>query len=435
MADPRPRILLVDDSPAYRRVIQTMLGPKYDFLQAENAEDALARVLGFDPDLIISDLIMPGIDGYELCRRVRGEPRLANVPIIMLTSKTGDESRIAGLEVGADDYLFKPIRPRELNARVNSLLRLRRATLDLEERTHQLEDANRNLKKAQAELIRSEKLASLGQLVAGIAHELNNPLNYIYGNTEFLSDYVNTFMRLLDRFEDLPELSSEQRETMEAWKRDADVDFVRTDLAKLLEGVRLGAERAAEIVRGLRAFARVGSGVELEDVNLTETLDVALTVLRHELRDRIRIHKSFDDVPRVRCDGSRMSQVFVNLLLNAIQAISGEGDIHIGLSCDGSHMRCTFRDSGSGMTPDVRAKIFDPFFTTKPVGQGTGLGLSISYGIVEQHGGRIEVESEPGKGSTFTVWLPLAGPKPADRSAPAAPAAPATNPDHGSVAG
>src|SRR5687767_14992172 len=142
-----------------------MLGPKYEFFMAESAEKALAEVAKFGPDLVISDLVMPGIDGYELCRRLRAEPGLANVPIIMLTSKTGDESRITGLEVGADDYLFKPIRQRELIARVTSLLRLRRTTLDLEE-------ANTHLKKVQAELVRAEKLASLGQLVAGIAHEI-----------------------------------------------------------------------------------------------------------------------------------------------------------------------------------------------------------------------------------------------------------------------
>ena len=210
--DSKPRILLVDDSPAYRRVIQTMLGPKYDFMQAESAEDALARVGAFMPDLVISDLIMPGLDGYELCKRLRAQPGLESVPIIMLTSKTGDESRITGLEVGADDYLFKPIRPRELNARVGSLLRLRRATMELA-------TANATLKKAQAELVRAEKLASLGQLVAGIAHELNNPLNYIYGNTEFLSDYMRTFMELLDRYETELELTPAQREHIARWKR------------------------------------------------------------------------------------------------------------------------------------------------------------------------------------------------------------------------
>jgi len=415
--EPKPRLLLVDDSAAYRRVLQTMLGPKYEFLQCENAEDALAKVLEFGPDLIISDLIMPGMDGYELCRRVRAEPALVHVPIILLTSKTGDDSRVTGLEVGADDYLFKPIRPRELNARVSSLLRLRKATLDLEERTRQLEEANRHLKKAQAELIRSEKLASLGQLVAGIAHELNNPLNYIYGNIEFLSDYVNTFIALLDRYDQLPHLAPEQKEHIDSWKQESDIDFIRTDLKKLLEGVRLGAERAADIVRGLRAFARVGSGVELEDVSLAETLEVALTVLRHELRDRIRVHKDFDELPKVRCDNTRMSQVFVNLILNATQAIKGDGDIFITLREEGNLVRCTIRDTGSGMSPEVRAKIFDPFFTTKPVGQGTGLGLSISYGIVEQHGGRIEVESEPGRGSSFTIWLPVHGPRPAGKAA------------------
>jgi two-component system, NtrC family, sensor kinase len=410
MPEPRARILLVDDSAAYRRVIQTMLGPKYDFLQAETGEQALAEVEAFGPDLIVSDLIMPGLDGYELCRRIRVIPSLVHVPIILLTSKTGDESRVTGLEVGADDYLFKPIRPRELNARVGSLLRLRRATLDLEEKTRLLEYANENLKKAQAELIRQEKLASLGQLVAGIAHELNNPLNYIYGNTEFLFDYVKTFIGLVDRVDTLPGLTAEQRTVLEAWKQEADLEFVKTDLQKLLDGVRLGAERAADIVRGLRAFARVGSGVEFDEVSLTDTMEIAITVLRHELRDRIRIHRDFQPVPRVRCDGTRISQVFVNLILNATQAIQGEGDIFLSMRTEGGQLKCQIRDTGSGIPPDVKTKIFDPFFTTKPVGQGTGLGLSISYGIVEQHGGRIEVESEAGKGSTFTIWLPLRGP-------------------------
>jgi signal transduction histidine kinase len=412
--DPKPRILLVDDSPAYRRVIQTMLGSKFEFLLAENAEEALARVGAFGPDLVISDLIMPGIDGYELCKRLKADPSLANVPVILLTSKTGDESRITGLEIGADDYLFKPIRPRELNARVTSLLRLRRATLDLEVRTRQLERANEHLKKAQAELIRAEKLASLGQLVAGIAHELNNPLNYIYGNIEFLSDYMRTFSGLVDKFETLPGLTAEQDQIIAGWKQAADLQFVRDDLTKLLEGVRLGAERAAEIVRGLRAFARVGSAIEIETVSLADAIEVALTVLRHELRDKVRVHKDLGEVPPVRCDSSRMSQVFVNLILNAIQACGGDGDLYITLRGDATHVRCSVRDTGPGIPRDIRDKIFDPFFTTKPVGQGTGLGLSISYGIVEQHGGRIEVESGEGngsgKGATFTVILPIAGP-------------------------
>lgn len=396
----KPRILLVDDSPTYRRVIQTMLGPRYEFLGAESGEDALVRVAGYSPDLVISDVIMPGIDGYELCRRLRALPELDQVPIILLTSKTGDDSRIAGLEVGADDYLLKPIRPRELNARVTSLLRLRRVTLDLEA-------TNATLKKTQAELVRSEKLASLGQLVAGIAHELNNPLNYIYGNTGFLFDYVRTITKLLDRFETELELTAEQRRCVAAWSAEAELPFLREDLPKLLDGVRLGAERAAEIVRGLRAFARTGQQGALDEVDLAATIEIAITVLRHELRDRIRVHRDFAPVAKVRCDASRLSQVFVNLLLNAVQAMNGGGEIFLGLFADATSVRCTVRDTGPGIPEAIRTKIFDPFFTTKPVGHGTGLGLSISYGIVQQHGGRIEVESAPGQGATFTVILPL----------------------------
>jgi two-component system, NtrC family, sensor kinase len=412
MTEARPRILIVDDSPAYRRVIQTMLGPEYEFLLAESGEEAMMRAPTFRPELIISDLIMKGMDGYELCRRIKAEAIMRHVPVILLTSKTGDENRATGLEVGADDYLFKPIRPRELSARVRSLLRLRGATLALEERTRELEDANRSLQKAQAELVRSEKLASLGQLVAGIAHELNNPLNYIYGNTEFLKEYVETLLRLVARMENLPGADEAQKTAIRGWVVEADLDYLRRDIGKLLEGLRLGAERAAEIVRGLRAFARVGSGgMQLEDVDLKDTIEVALTILRHEMRDRIEVQRHFAPMPQVRCDSSRLGQVFVNLLLNATQAISGPGKIDIVLRAEGELARCSFRDSGAGMSPEIRSKVFDPFFTTKPVGQGTGLGLSISYGIVEQHGGRIEVESEPGRGATFTVWLPLRGPQ------------------------
>ena len=391
--DSKPRILVVDDSPAYRRVVQTMLGPSYEFLQAGSAEEALPQMVSFAPDLIISDLIMPGMDGYELCRRVRAEPALANVPVILLTSKSGDDSRITGLEIGADDYLTKPIRARELAARVTSLLRLRRATMELS--------------RAQNELVRSEKLASLGQLVAGIAHELNNPLNYIYGNVEFLSDYVKAFLTLLERVENMPDLTDTQRAFLASIEQENDIEFVRGDVGKLLEGIKIGAERAAEIVKGLRAFARAGAHMELDEVKLASVIELALTILRHELRDRIRVHKRFAPLPAIVGDGSRLGQVFVNLLLNAIHAIGAEGDITIELAESDGQARCTVRDTGCGIPPEVRERIFDPFFTTKPVGQGTGLGLSISYGIVEQHGGRITVESETGKGSAFTVWLPL----------------------------
>jgi signal transduction histidine kinase len=147
--------------------------------------------------------------------------------------------------------------------------------------------------------------------------------------------------------------------------------------------------------------------MELDEVKLASVIELALTILRHELRDRIRVHKRFAPLPAIVGDGSRLGQVFVNLLLNAIHAIGAEGDITIELAESDGQARCTVRDTGCGIPPEVRERIFDPFFTTKPVGQGTGLGLSISYGIVEQHGGRITVESETGKGSAFTVWLPL----------------------------
>jgi two-component system, NtrC family, sensor kinase len=411
MTEHRPRLLVCDDSAAHRRILQSMLGPTYEFLLVDSGEEALLRAPAFAPDLIISDLIMGGIDGYEVIRRAHVEPALRHVPIILVTSKTDDDSRMAGLEVGADDYLFKPVRKRELVARVTSLLRLRQATLELEQRTAELEEANRILQKAQADLVRSEKLASLGQLVAGIAHELNNPLNYIYGNTAFLADYSTALLRLIEQLAGMPDLTPAQAEAVAAWKRDADYDYVREDIGKIVDGVRIGAERAAEIVRGLRTFARVEAGViELESVDLAKLADMALTVLRHELRDRIKVHRDYKPMPLCRCDGGRVTHVLMNLFMNAIQAIDGPGDIRVVLEAQGSEAVFTVSDTGCGMNAEVRARIFDPFFTTKPVGKGTGLGLSISYGIVEQHHGRIEVVSEPGRGASFTVRLPLGGP-------------------------
>ncbi len=397
-----PRIIIVDDSPAYRRVLQGHLAAGHELLLCESGEEALDRAADFGPDLVLSDLIMRGIDGYELCRRVKTDPALAHVPVILLTSKTDDEAKVTGLEVGADDYLFKPVRPRELIARVQSLLRLRRATLEL--------------KAAQDELIRTEKMASLGQLVAGIAHEINNPLNYIYGNVGFLTDYANALLGLIQRIDcrpGLPGMTAEQRAALDGWKREVDLAYIQKDLGKLLEGVRLGAERAAEIVRGLRTFARAGGapGAALETaepVDLAKLIDVTLLVLRHELRDRIEVVRDFPDVRPARGDASRLGQVFMNLILNAAHAISDHGQIHISLAAEPDHVRCAIRDTGHGMSAAVRARIFDPFFTTKPVGKGTGLGLSISYGIIQQHGGRIEVDSEEGKGTTFTLHLPAA---------------------------
>ena len=401
----KPRILVCDDSSTQRRQIQLLLGSAYELLLVESADEATRRAIAFGPDLIISDLIMPGMDGYGLCRWIRATPELQNVPVVLLTSETADDSRALGLEVGADDYLFKPVRQRELIARVTSLLRLGSVMRELTERTLELTANNESLEKAKLELVRSEKLASLGQLVAGIAHELNNPINYVLGNCRVLKDYLRTLMGLVDGLSTVAETDA-QRKHVQKLLAQADITFLRSDLFDLTDSVARGAARAADIVRGLRAFARHGSG-EMGPVHIVPVMEEVLAILRHEFRDRLGIHWEIgEQLPAVNGDSTRLGQVFTNLLMNACQAVVGRGDIFIGVVRDGSFIRCSIRDTGPGMTPEVKAKIFDPFFTTKPVGTGTGLGLSISYGIVEEHGGRIEVESGPAGGATFTVFLP-----------------------------
>ena len=289
---------------------------------------------------------------------------------------------------------------------MTSLLRLRRATLELEA-------ANQKLMKAQAELVRAEKLASLGQLVAGIAHELNNPLNYIYGNTEFLRDYVRTFVELLDRVEAELDLTPAQREMLAGLEE--------------REGPRLRARRPRQAPRGRAARRRARRRDRAGPARIRprrvrapssarstspRRIDLALTVLRHELRDRVRVHKKLDaDVPR-----RALRRLADEPGLRQPHAERDPGDAAARATSTFASApttrRCapSIRDTGCGIPAQVRGKIFDPFFTTKPVGQGTGLGLSISYGIVEQHGGRIEVDSVEGEGATFTVILPRSGP-------------------------
>ncbi len=258
------------------------------------------------------------------------------------------------------------------------------------EKNLEIEEKNVEILRTQARLVQSEKMASVGQLVAGVAHEINNPVT-------FISSGLPSLERDLDRLAALvpPEQRGERFEK------------VRERLARLVEAIRDGARRTAEIVRDLRTFSRLDEAV-VQTVDLNKALDSTLTLLHHQTKDRIRVVREYGDLPPVECNPGQLKQVFMNLLVNAVQAIEGEGTVTVTTARDGDdRVRVSIRDTGQGMTEDVRAKVFDPFFTTKPVGQGTGLGLFISHGIVERHGGSIDVASAPGEGTELTITLPV----------------------------
>ena len=264
-----------------------------------------------------------------------------------------------------------------------------------------------SLEDTRVQLVHSEKMASLGTLVAGVAHELNNPISFIYDNLGFLEQYVKALLSAIDQYEGVP-LAEGARDQIDRIKEELNLEFIRTDLGKLQENFREGAERTKRIVTDLRTFSRLDEA-ERKTVDLHEGLESTLALLTNKLKNVVKVHRQYGNLPRVECYPGQLNQVFVNLLTNAADAIAGEGDMWITTNYDEAEdcVRIKVEDNGKGIPEEDIPKLFDPFFTTKDVGRGTGLGLSVSYGIVERHGGRIEVESEVGKGSAFTVVLPV----------------------------
>lgn len=279
------------------------------------------------------------------------------------------------------------------------------ARSDLRRKISELEEINGELRETQARLVHSSKMVSLGQLVAGVAHELNNPIGFIYSNMTHLKEYTQKLLQMID--------ASPKTTELEKLKKEFDLDYIRADMPKLISSCEDGARRTRDIVIGLRNFSRLEEAI-LKEVDFNEAIDNTLQLLTGEIKNRIQIHKEYSKLPQVLCYASQINQVFMNILTNAVQAIEGQGNVWITskkVNQLGNDMvEVSFQDSGKGMTPEVMEKIFDPFFSTKGVGQGTGLGLSISYGIIQSHGGEIEVKSQLGIGTEFIVRVPLRPP-------------------------
>jgi len=280
-------------------------------------------------------------------------------------------------------------------------LSLERQVID---RTQQLQDALLKLQSAQTQLVQSEKMASLGQLVAGIAHEINNPVGAIYANMPPLEAYIADIKGTVEFAQRCMDEPSAQK--LNAHMEDIDYVFITDDLAKLLNSQKQAADRIRNIVLSLRNFSRLDQG-EVKTVRLEEGLDSTLQMLYHNYKDRITVEKDYALNEPVECYAGELNQVFMNILANAIQAIPDKGRIFIATARINDQAIISIADTGTGMSAEVSKKIFDPFFTTKEVGEGTGLGLSISYGIIEKHHGALTVESELNRGTRFIIALPL----------------------------
>ena len=276
-------------------------------------------------------------------------------------------------------------------------------------RTEDLRRAGEELKRTHAQLIHQEKMSSLGRLVAGVAHELNNPINFVYGNVDFLGRYMDDLLSLVALYETAGDaLPVELRRAVERRKEEIELDFLVEDSRKLIRSIRSGAERTASIVRDLKTFSRTSTG-SMQEADLVSGVETTLNLLAPVLKNRISVVREFAQPhPRVVCHIGHINQVFMNILTNAAQAIPGEGTITVAIQPVGREsVEVRIQDSGRGVAPDILEKIFDPFFTTKEVGEGTGLGLAISESIVAAHGGTITCDSRLGEGAMFTVLLPI----------------------------
>lgn len=288
----------------------------------------------------------------------------------------------------------------------------KRAEWRLQGAVNELRDANVRLRDTQSQLLHAEKMASVGQLAAGVAHEINNPIGYIQSNFGTLRGYLDGIFALVDKYHESAHAITDPEVlcTLAEARRVADIEFVREDLNALFSETQEGIVRVTKIVRDLKNFSHAGTGEAWDVAQIHDGLESTLGVVWNEIKYRAEVIKEYGALPPIRCRPSQINQVFLNMLVNAAQAIKERGVIHIRTGVQDEMVWIEFEDDGEGIKPEHQKRIFDPFFTTKPVGKGTGLGLALSYGIIETHGGRIDARSEFGVGTIFRIWLPIEQP-------------------------
>jgi signal transduction histidine kinase len=409
-------ILIVDDNPTNLSVLAYALkGAGFSIRIATDGQSAIEQIQDELPALILLDVQMPGIDGFETCNLLKANDLTKDIPIIFMTALADVKSKVKGLSLGAVDYITKPFEQEEVLLRVSIHLKLRYLTKTLQEWNQNLEqqvlERTSALHKAQLQLVEQEKLASLGQLVAGVAHELNNPMSCIISNIAPASQYITdlkTMIKLYQKYypDPVPEISQAVE--------DLDIEFSLHDLSKIFDSMKLSADRIQNILGSMRKFSRSDSNKKML-VNLHDGIDSTLVILHHRLkaggkRPGIEVIKEYGDLPEIECYPGPLNQVFMNILANAIDALDNSPKPVIKIQTeliDEEWVKVKISDNGLGISEDIQAKLFQPLFTTKPLGKGTGLGLSISRQIVEEkHGGKIELISETAKGTNISIVIP-----------------------------
>jgi len=450
---PNRRILLIDDTPSIHDDFRKILMPAVESNQAlDDMESALfgdtakaqAQVFELHSayggeeglQLLITamankqpyalafvDMRMP--QGWDGAKTIEELWKVAPDLQVVVCTAYSDYSWEDLLErLHAHDRLLilkKPFDNIEVQQMANTLANkwdmARRASLQtahleqlVEQRTQALQLEIDERKHLESQLVQSEKLASLGQLAAGVAHEINNPVGFISSNLSTLDGYFNQLQQMLDAYRTVEDslASGTQRDQLKAMRDEVELDFLKEDIPILIRESKEGISRVIQIVKDLKNFSRVDNDQTWQFANLQQGIDSTLNIVASELKYKADVVKHYAPLPEIECLASQLNQVVMNLVINAAQAMGPErGTITISNGVEGEHVWLEVADNGCGIAPESVQKIFDPFFTTKPVGEGTGLGLSLSYGIVKKHRGDISVSSELGKGTKFRVVLPI----------------------------
>ncbi len=440
-------ILIVDDLPENLKLLsRTLKNAGHKVRAVTNGKLALKAINEQPPDLILLDINMPEIDGYQVCQQLKANPKTKNIPVIFLSALDEVFNKVKAFSVGGLDYIIKPFNLEEVLIRIQNQIqinysrklilkqnlmlekkneRLLTSEALLTQKSENLEQALQELKQAQVQMIQSAKMAGLGQLAAGIAHEVNNSINFINNNLDYANSYLQELLNLIKVYqEEYPSPNQKIQNIVE----DIDLDFLSDDLPQLMFSMKKGAERIKNIVDSLGNFSRINQA-EYKLADIHQGIESTLALLNSRLQETenllsVQIIKEYAQIPQIQCYPHQLNQVFLNILNNAIDFLEAKRQKQVEQQINSQQqlpiiwittelknsdlVMITISDNGVGIDESIKERIFEPFFTTKKVGQGTGLGLSASYKIiVEQHQGKLTCDSTINQGSTFMIEIPL----------------------------
>lgn len=413
-------ILIIDDKLENIRFLSDFLSAQYyQVRKAISGQAAINAVRTLIPDLILLDINMPGMGGYDVCEQLKSDPKTSSIPIIFLSAGNDLTDKVRAFQVGGVDYITKPFQLEEVLIRVQTQLKIRELQQSLEHKNDELNQALTSLKTAQVALVQKEKMATLRKVVAGVAHEINNPLSFIACNVEPIQEYKNHLFSLVSLYR---QKCVDEDPAIAHLLQEVDLDFLSADMDKIIGSMKTGTERINAVVLALRIFSRLDES-EIKQIDIHDCIDATLTLLHHRLnaRDRsesIKIHKEYAALPPITCYAGQLNQVIFNLLCNAIDAVEvklaqnqcyyqPQISVCTYMTSD-RQLSLSIKDNGIGILKEKQARLFEPFFTTKIAGQGIGLGLATSRSIIEElHHGSLTFHSTVDVGTEFTIQIPL----------------------------